>query len=270
MFFLILLLIVGVLGAVTVYLVAPAASTAEQRAPFVNGKFAHRGLHTQDKSVPENSLTAFDHACSHGYGIELDIQLSKDGQIVVFHDDTLDRVCGVQGRVDDYTFEELQEFRLCGTEEKIPLFSDVLACVNGRTPLIVELKDGPRNNELCEKALVMLRGYKGKFCIESFQPFIVGWFKKNAPDIFRGQLSSYTKDLNHGKVTPATWCLANMLVNVISRPQFMAYNVTCKSPLAKLCRWLGAVTVVWTVRPSNDVEAITRNNDCVIFEFYEP
>ncbi|MBO7402603.1 MAG: glycerophosphodiester phosphodiesterase [Lachnospiraceae bacterium] len=270
MLFWIILLIIAILALAVVYLVAPADSTAAQRAPFVNGKFAHRGLHTQDKSVPENSLTAFDRACSHGYGIELDIQLSKDGQIVVFHDDILGRVCGVEGRVDDYTYEELQQFRLCGSEEKIPLFSEVLACVNGRTPLIVELKDGPRNDELCAKALAMLREYKGEFCIESFQPYIVGWFRKNAPDIFRGQLSSYAKDLNGGKVTPATWALANMLVNVISRPQFMAYNVVCKSPLAKLCKLLGAVTVVWTVRPTNDIAKITKENDCVIFEFYEP
>ncbi len=270
MFLLICLLILAVLCGIIVYMIAPAASTALQRAPFVNRKFAHRGLHTPDKSIPENSLPAFDRACNHGYGIELDIQLSKDGQIVVFHDDTLDRVCGVEGRVDDYTYDELKQMKLCGTNEYIPLFSEVLACVDGRGPLIVELKDGRRNNELCQKALVMLRGYKGDYCIESFQPMIVAWFKKNAPDIFRGQLSSYAKDLNHGKVTPATWALANMLVDCISRPQFMAYNVTMKSPLAKLVKKLGAVSVVWTVRPANDINKITAENDAVIFEFYEP
>ena len=77
-----------------IYLVAPGKIRKKQRSPFQNRNFAHRGLHKRDKSVPENSLAAFERAASYGYGIELDVQLSKDGQVVVFHDDTLNRVCG--------------------------------------------------------------------------------------------------------------------------------------------------------------------------------
>lgn len=139
---------------------------------------AHRGLHTKDKTVPENSLPAFRAAAEAGYGVELDIQLSRDGQVVVFHDDTLDRVCGVHGRVDEFTFEELRGMRLCGTQETIPLLTEVFEVMGGRTPMIIELKTGRRNDELCEKGLALMRAYNGPYCIESFDPRIVRWFRK--------------------------------------------------------------------------------------------
>ena len=107
-------LALGIAAAVTapLFLLAPGASSKRQRAPFWGVNFAHRGLHTRDKSVPENSMEAFRLAAEAGYGIELDVQLSKDGQVVVFHDDTLSRVCGVDGRVDEKTYEELRQLSL--------------------------------------------------------------------------------------------------------------------------------------------------------------
>ena len=107
-------------GSAALFLIAPGSSTKRQRAPFMGTNCAHRGLHSRDKSVPENSLEAFRLAAEAGYGIELDVQLSKDGQVVVFHDDTLDRVCGVHVRVDELTLSELRELRLCGTDQTIP------------------------------------------------------------------------------------------------------------------------------------------------------
>ena len=129
------------------YAVAPGHASRRQKKIFRGVNYAHRGLHTRDKSVP---------AAQEGYGIELDVQLSKDGEVVVFHDDTLDRVCGVHARVDELTWPELQQLRLCGTEEQIPLFSEVLKSIQGCEALIVELKNGPRNRELCEKTLALL------------------------------------------------------------------------------------------------------------------
>ena len=128
-------------AAVPVFLLAPGHASRRQKAPFLGMNFAHRGLHSRDKSVPENSIAAFRLAARAGYGVELDVHLSRDGQVVVFHDDTLERVCGVSGQVEDYTFQELQQFRLCGTEERIPLLSDVLGVIRGRGPIILELKD---------------------------------------------------------------------------------------------------------------------------------
>ena len=172
------------------YAVAPGHASRRQKKIFRGVNYAHRGLHTRDKSVPENSLAAFRQAAQEGYGIELDVQLSKDGEVVVFHDDTLDRVCGVHARVDELTWPELQQLRLCGTEEQIPLFSEVLKNIQGCEALIVELKNGPRNRELCEKTLALLENYHGNVCIESFNPLIVAWFRFHAPDLIRGQLAT--------------------------------------------------------------------------------
>ena len=249
-----------------VFLVAPGRASKKDKKPFMYKNFAHRGLHKKDKTVPENSLAAFERASSYGYGIELDVQLSKDGQVVVFHDDTLNRVCGVDSRVDEKTYDELSKIRLRGTTQTIPLFSEVLKTVRGRGPLIVELKNGKRNEELCEKTYALLEKYSGEYCIESFNPFIVRWFKKNAPEVIRGQLANPPKDYN-GEVGPITAViLGNCLLNFLSRPQFIAYKITPKPFTVKLCEALGAMKVAWT---SHDW-VNEKFYDAVIFEFYKP
>ena len=129
--------LIAAAAALPLFLLAPGRATKRQKAPFMGRNFAHRGLHSRDMSVPENSLEAFRLAAKAGYGIELDVQLSRDGQVVVFHDDTLDRVCGVHARVDEKSYDELRALGLCGTNNRIPLFSEVLDVIKGRGPLIV-------------------------------------------------------------------------------------------------------------------------------------
>ncbi len=228
------------------YAVAPGHASRRQKKIFRGVNYAHRGLHTRDKSVPENSLAAFRQAAQEGYGIELDVQLSKDGEVVVFHDDTLDRVCGVHARVDELTWPELQQLRLCGTDEQIPLFSEVLKNIQGCEALIVELKNGPRNRELCEKTLALLENYHG---------------------LIRGQLattvSNYADDGIRGI---RAFVLHHTLLNFLARPQFIAYRVGPRPPLVRLCTWLGALNVGWTSHePRNE-----QGRDAVIFEFYRP
>ena len=228
--------------------------------------FAHRGLHTRDKSIPENSLPAFERAAREGYGIELDVQLSRDGKVVVFHDNTLDRVCGVHARVDEKTWAELQELRLCGTEYGIPLFSEVLNTVRGRGPLIVELKSGRRNRELCEKTYAMLQNYRGEACIESFNPFIVMWFRFHAKDLLRGQLAAPSKEYLKEMIYGRAFLLSHCLLNCFSRPQFIAYKIGYRPPTVRLAEQLGAMRVGWTSHePRNE-----KGRDAVIFEFYRP
>ena len=269
-----LVLIVLALAALCLFALAPGRGAASRMAAFDRLNCAHRGLHEKDRSVPENSLPAFRAAAQAGYGIELDVQLSKDEEVVVFHDDTLERVCGVRGRVDAFTLQQLGEMRLCGTAERIPLFTEVLDAVAGRAPMIVELKSGPRNDELCEKGLRLLRGYQQRypqaaFCVESFDPRIVAWFRKNAPDILRGQLAHPAKEYAHMSF-PLRFALANLLGNAAARPQFVAYEYGPKAPGARLCEALGAVRVCWTVRSAADGDAAQRQNDTVIFEHYRP
>ncbi|NCC08817.1 MAG: glycerophosphodiester phosphodiesterase [Clostridia bacterium] len=247
----------------------PGHVTQAQRDMVYGISFAHRGLHIPDKSIPENSLMAFKAASAAGYGIELDIQLSRDSYVVVFHDDTLPRVTGKTGRVDDYLLTQLKKFHLCGTNEQIPLLTEVLDVVAGRVPIIIELKTGPRNTELCEKAMQILDSYEGVYCIESFDPRIVAWFKKHRPIILRGQLSDSTANFKDQPKIQAI-ALGNLLTNIIARPQFIAYGSGKKSIFVKLVEYMGAIKVRWTVHPENDVEQINEDNDAVIFEFYMP
>lgn len=269
-FLIVVLVILLVLAILLCYLLKPCKPTNKQIEPFYHRNFAHRGLHTKDKLIPENSTTAFLHAVNNNYGIELDIQFSKDFQIVVFHDDTLDRVCGVHGRVDEYTYEELQKFSLCQSRERIPLFSDFLSLVDGKVPLIVELKTGRNNKKLCEAAYAMLKEYKGDYCIESFDPFIVKWFRINAPYILRGQLSSPYSSLKKEIPAGQAFFLGNCLSNFLARPNFIAYDKISMPFTVKLAYSLGAMPVVWTVRDDDDIEGIQAKNQAVIFEFYHP
>lgn len=251
-------------GAGAALLLAPGKATKTQKKPFTGRNYAHRGLHSEDKSVPENSLPAFDKAASAGYGIELDVQLSKDGQVVVFHDDDLNRVCGDTRRVDEVDYAELKEMKLCQTEETIPLFSTVLEAVKGRSPLIVELKTGRRNDELCRKTCETLAGYEGNYCIESFDPRIVAWFRKNAPEILRGQLAAPACEYKNKK--PLPFLLSHVLLNIIARPQFIAYKIGPRPLSVRLSELMGAMKVGWT---SKD-RASEKGRDAVIFEFYTP
>lgn len=264
------IIIFTIIYAIYTFLIFPGRCDLKKHKEFRNINIAHRGLHSADKTIPENSMAAFDAAVKAGFGIELDIQLSKDKQIVVFHDSSLDRVCGVHGRVDEFTYAELKTFKLCNTDEHIPLFTDFLKKVDGRVPLVIELKNTRSNKYLCKAAYEILKNYKGVYCIESFQPYIVRWFKLNAPHILRGQLSASVRCLKPDLGLIPAFCLSRLLTNFYCRPQFISYE-KFKLPLsARLCKYFGAARAVWTVRPGDDFKACEAASDIVIFEFYKP
>ena len=262
-----LIIIAVIILTLPVYLVFPGHAKKKKKEAFYGRNIAHRGLYEKDQSVPENSLSAFKRAVEHGYGIELDVQLSSDGQVVVFHDDDLARACGVERAVNALDLSELQSLRLFGTDEKIPLFTDVLSVIDGKSPLVVELKTGKHNDELCQKTLDILRGYKGEYCIESFNPFIVSWFRFHARDIMRGQLTQSPRDFRDGGIgAPTRDILGNVLFNFLARPHFIAHRIGKKTPLVHLSELLGAMKVAWTAH-DNQAE---KDFDVVIFEHYLP
>ena len=262
-----ILCILLILCALYLFAIAPGRSTGERRAPFLHRNIAHRGLYEKDQTIPENSLPAFRRAVEAGYGIELDIHLTADGRLAVFHDDTTDRLCGCSGLLEARTAEELSRLRLAGTEETIPFFEEVLEEVDGRVPIILELKRGSRNRELCEAARRALESYRGPVCIESFDPFLVRWWHKNAPEYLRGQLSARASNFQ-GAAGPITaFFLSRLLLNFLGRPQFIAYGLCPRKPLSvRLCEKMGAMKVAWTSHgPENEA-----SNDTVIFEHYRP
>lgn len=263
--------IVAALIALYIFLIAPGRMPGGTGKSVWISNYAHRGLHSKDRTVPENSLTAFMLAVEAGYGIELDIQLTADEQVVVFHDDNLLRVCGVEKYVKDCTYEELLQYRLNGTDERIPLFIDVLSLIAGRAPLIVELKTSKRNALLCAKGAELLDGYNGAYVIESFNPAIVRWFKKHRPGVVRGQLSMGIKGYG-GLPRWQGLLLSALLTNVAARPQFAAFRHEDSHGKLKLWlyRLLGGVLVGWTVRDGDDIEYCKRFFDSIIFEHFKP
>lgn len=264
--YLFIALVVIALGIL--WLIAPRQR--RNTAPFDSIQYAHRGLHNQQAQRPENSLAAFRAAKEAGYGVEFDIRFTKDRQIVVFHDDDLNRMCGDSRRVDACTYSELQSLRLLDTDEPIPLLSDVLEVLQD-TPILCEFKAMPSytDTSLCAEALPLLNNYPGPVCIESFNPLMVRWFKQNAPQYIRGILS---KKFIEGEVSsPLRFPLASLFANVLCRPDFIAYQHTdWRQPFFRLCSLLRPTTIAWTVCSADDEAEAMRHFDTIIFEAYCP
>lgn len=233
--------------------------------------YAHRGLHDNASDAPENSMRAFEKAVAAGFGIELDVQATKDGVPVVFHDFTLERICGAEGKVCDYTLKELQQFRLCGTDQRIPLFEDVLKLVDGKVPLIVEIKIESTNLSVCPAADRLLSGYRGMYCIESFNPLCVHWYRRNRRDVVRGQLSdAFYREGDYSG--PLYFFLENLLFNWLGKPDFIAYNHRHSGMLSRcLCRGLYRSTAAaWTIKSSEELERARKHFDIFIFDSFVP
>ena len=255
------------LFAVYLILIAPGKKNGIRK--YKNVKFAHRGLHGEGRA--ENSMSAFKAAVEAGYGIELDVRLSKDGELVVFHDDTLDRVTGVNGRVDAYTADELAEIKLSGTDDGVPRFSEVLKAVSGKVVLLVEIKEDQGNSAVSEKTAEMLSQYDGAYIVESFNPISLSVIAKRLPNAARGILSHrYYEYEKYRK--PLYFLLQCLLLNRICKPAFIAYDHRhAGSPSLKLARIMGAATFAWTVRSAEDeAKAYEHGFDSVIFEGYLP
>lgn len=266
--------ILGAAAAVAVlYLLAIKPRLGRQKGwePFRGYYYAHRGLHDNHTKAPENSLPAFQKAVKAGYGIEMDVQLTKDGIPVVFHDFTLERVCGKPGKVCGYTYEELLQFSLFESGERIPKLEEVLETVNGKVPLIVELKVEWMDLTLCAAADRMLRGYKGLYCIESFNPLVLAWYRRYHNDVLRGQLADGF--LKSGEFKGFIYVLLqNLLLNWITKPDFVAYNHKYENCLSRrLCRRLyHNLAVAWTIRSSTELEEARGKFDLFIFDSFIP
>ena len=236
-----------------------------------NWHYAHRGFHDNKSAAPENSMAAFKKAVEAGYGIEFDVQLTKDRVPVVFHDETLKRVCGAPGKVRDYTYVQLRQFTLCESEERIPLFSEVLKMVDGKVPLIIEIKIHEEYTKVCKCVDAVLKQYDGPYCIESFHPQAVLWYKQNRPRVIRGQLSS---DLNAGekKFSWGYFAVTHLLTNFLSKPDFIAYDHKYSNNVSRiLCRKLyKALSVAWTIRSQEGLNRVRDEYELFIFEGFVP
>ncbi len=233
--------------------------------------YAHRGLH--GAGVPENSLAAFRLAVENGYGIELDVHLLQGGGLAVIHDGSLQRTAGVDVQVESLTARKLENYCLEGTGEKIPQLSQVLELVQGKVPLVVELKSNKNNvSRLCSAVCDLLESYEGSYCVESFDPRCIRWLRKNRPEIIRGQLTE--NFLANGSTMPwvLRFCLTKQLFNFLILPDFVAYRFAHRKRLGNfLCRRLWGIRgVSWTLQTQEEFTEATQEGWIPIFEGFRP
>lgn len=261
------IVILFLLIAIYLFLIAPRMIGKPDRSAFMGVHYAHRGLFDNDTDAPENSIRAFEKAVEAGYGIEFDVQLSKDDIPVVFHDASLKRMCGVDGKVWEYTLAELKQMRLAESDQTIPTLEQVLSVIDGKVPLIIEYKMDRVDTKVCELGNAILETYRGVYCMESFHPFAVQWYRKYRPDIMRGQLSQdYSKTTYQGI---QYWVMTNLLTDFLTRPDFIAYNYKDADNLSRrICRKLGALAVAWTVKNRKQYIQAQKSFDLFIFDSF--
>ena len=290
-------IIVILLLIIYLFLIAPNFERREKMLPFSEVYIAHRGLfyngevqsssannevnnykvddkqgNPEEDIIPENSLPAFERAVAVGYGIELDTQTTSDGRVVVFHDESLLRMCGVDKKLHDCTYDELIKYSLLGTDYKIPLFEDVLKVIGGKVPLIVEVKSEGNYRRTTRLTAEYLDAYRGAYCVESFHPLVLNWFKKNRPDVLRGQLSTNFFKSTLKRSWYENFILTNLMLNFLSRPDFIAYSYRFRyQPSFLICRNLfRVVCAAWTVRSEEVLRKVEKIFDVIIFDSFLP
>ncbi|MBO7310200.1 MAG: glycerophosphodiester phosphodiesterase [Clostridia bacterium] len=266
----VIFLIMFITAIIYIFLIMPRVSD-RALMDILTTDYAHRGFHSQ--RYPENSLPAFSAAISRGYGIELDVRLTCDGQVVVFHDTSLKRMCGIDKKISEMSAIELKRTHLRDTRYTIPTLPNVLALVDGRVPLLIEIKDTEHSDKLCRAVSVLLDTYGGAFAIQSFDPRVLGWFKRYRPRFARGQLVTKLKTVS-GKKHPrlTATALSGMLTNFISRPDFISVNAGHTRALSvRVCHLLFKCrALVWTVRDQKLYTNTHKRGMLTIFEGFVP
>lgn len=221
-------------------------------------KISHRGL--WNKELPENSIGAFKRSIKKNIPIELDVHMLKDDTLVVFHDDNLKRMTGIDKKVKECTYDEIKHLNLLDTKEKIPTLKEVLDLVNGKVLLDIELKTDVKSKKICKILSEELDEYKGEFLVKSFSPIFINWFKKNRPDFKRGLLISNANKGNMRRLK--NFALSRFCINHFCKPYFIAINKKLgDDKRVKRISNKGVKILAWTIRDDLDYDF-----DGVIFE----
>lgn len=221
--------------------------------------FAHRGLHGQGRI--ENSRAAFAAAIEARHGIELDVQVTGDAQAVVFHDEWLSRLAVDEGVVRGRTVAQLARIRLRDSDEFIPSLAEILALIDGRAPLLIEVKSPNREvGTLCRAVSAALKGYAGPVAVMSFNPEVGHWFAKHDPARLRGLVVTDKGRKWRG------W-LKRRLALWRSKADFLAYDIRdLPSGFAESARRRGLRVLTWTVRTMAERARAAEHADQIIYE----
>lgn len=237
---------------------------------------AHRGLHDVGTGIIENTASAFTAAAEAGYAIECDLQISADGEAMVFHDDTLDRLVDATGRVDSLLASELKQLRMREGQDRIITLGDLCDLVGGRVPLVVEIKPSwGRDSErwLERRTADILSSYRGEACVMSFDPMSMAAMRAIAPKLPRGVVQqSLYDDADYDFMSSwQKFALANLLHIPKSRPDFFSWYVKdLRHRVPRVARRLGYTLLCWTVRTPEDQARAALFADQMTFEGFRP
>ena len=209
-------------------------------------------------------MKAFKRAVENNLIIELDVHVLKDGEVVVFHDANLKRMTGIDKKIKDFNYNDIKEIKLQGTNEKIPLLKDVLNMVNGRVPIIIELKYDVKCGRLEEEVIKIIKNYNGEYAVKSFNPLSVNYFRKKFPEAIRGQLSSDFKTDKMSKIKKLI--LSKMVFNFITKPDFISFDIRAlpNKKVQKIRK--NKLILGWTIKNENDLEKAKKYCDNYICE----
>lgn len=263
--------ILVILLGLYLFALLPNLSRKDKLKPYENKYIAHRGLFN-NVDIPENTISSFSKAVENNYGIELDVQLTTDNKLVVFHDESLLRMTGIDKLLRECSYDEIKDIKLLKTNETIPLFEDVLKVLHKDTPLIIEVKPEGRYIETTKATVEMMRNYDGLYNMESFNPYVVKYLKENEPQIIRGQLSE-----NYFKTTSnlrwyEKFILTNLLFNFYNKPDYIAYDCKNTSNISFniVSRLYKAECVAWTIKSQKQLEDNKKYYKCFIFDSFIP
>ena len=271
MILILILIFIAILFWIYLISIFPNITRKHTFKPYENTYIAHRGLFN-NKDIPENSIKAFKKAVKNGYGIELDVQLTSDNKLVVFHDESLKRMINIDKILHDCTYKEIKNLKLLNTNETIPLFEDVLKVIKKDTPLIIEIKPEGRYIETTKATVEMMRDYDGIYNMESFNPNVVRYLKEKEPQIIRGQLAH--NYFVHNKEMPfiQKLSLTYLLLNIYTKPDYIAYDCNNTSNLSfKLVSKLyKGECIAWTIKSQKQLQDNKNLYNCFIFDSFIP
>ena len=233
---------------------------------LVETPIAHRGLHS--KTVPENSLLAFSKAIEKGYALELDVHMLADGTIAVFHDASLARMTGNDGYIKYLNKNDLKALTLKGTKEHIPTLEEALKLIDGRVPVLIEIKNPYKVGKIEQAVIDTLKNYQGEYAVQSFNPYSMGYFKQHAPNIIRGQLSGSFKGEKLGFFKRLF--LKRMSLNKrVSEPDFINYEASTL-PNRYVKKYKDRPLLAWVVRSKEEYLKVVKHCDNIVFENFDP
>ena len=253
-----------------------SSRSPELPAAFLAAPLAHRGLHDRAAGIIENSRSAAEAAIAAGYGIELDVQASSDGEAMVFHDDEMQRLTGLSGLIRDYTAEALAGTTLTGSTDTIPTLADFLGLVAGRVPLLIEVKDqdgmlGPGVGPLEARVAALLAKYDGPVAVMSFNPHSVAALAVAAPQIARGLTSC---DFQREDMALPDYRLAELTdladFDRVGASFVSHHHRDLANPAVTRLAARGVPILCWTVRSPAEEAAARRVARNITFEGYAP